>query len=79
MKQHGKINFFFSFFFYKKKIIFSGKEKLSNIVNKRFANNPSLMNQVYMVPLPDFTVYPEGIDDKQKNIFHTLKIINLVM
>ncbi|CAI2165825.1 1963_t:CDS:2, partial [Funneliformis geosporum] len=57
----------------------SGKEKISNLVNKEFAT-PSLINQVYMVPLPDFTVYPEGIDDKREEYWKIpFKLIKLLI
>ncbi|CAI2173467.1 14311_t:CDS:2 [Funneliformis geosporum] len=35
-------------------------------------------NQVYMVPLPDFTVYPDGIHDKQRG-FWSLPIVLLTL
>ncbi|GBC07559.1 hypothetical protein RclHR1_07530008 [Rhizophagus clarus] len=36
---------------------------ISNIIRTKSTTTP---NQVYMVPLPDFTLYPEGIDNKRK-------------
>ncbi|CAG8626949.1 10292_t:CDS:2 [Funneliformis mosseae] len=57
----------------------SGKEKISNLVNKEF-KTPSLINQVYMVPLPDFTVYPEGIDDKREEYWKIpFKLLRLLI
>ncbi|CAG8710957.1 22959_t:CDS:2, partial [Rhizophagus irregularis] len=39
---------------------------ISDLVSKTTAPNSSLINQVYMVPLPDFTVYPEKVfEDKR--------------
>ncbi|CAG8597864.1 11017_t:CDS:2 [Funneliformis caledonium] len=57
----------------------SGKETISNLVNKEF-KTPSLINQVYMVPLPDFTVYPEGIDDKREEYWKIpFKLLRLLI
>jgi hypothetical protein len=56
--QRKTIDFFYRFFF-------SGERIISDIVNKTKPNS-SLMNQVYMVPLPDFTVYPEKFEDKRE-------------
>ncbi|CAB4493724.1 uncharacterized protein OCT59_018961 [Rhizophagus irregularis] len=45
----------------------SGGKIFSDIVNKTIStNSSSLINQVYMVPLPDFTVYPEKFEDKRE-------------
>ncbi|GBB91622.1 hypothetical protein RclHR1_00190035 [Rhizophagus clarus] len=45
----------------------SGEKIITDIVNKTTsAPNSSLINQVYMVPLPDFTVYPEKFEDKRE-------------
>src|SRR5215469_14615296 len=39
---------------------------ISNIVSKKKSiPSPSLLNQVYMVPLPDFTVHPDNFEDKR--------------
>ncbi|CAB4409308.1 unnamed protein product [Rhizophagus irregularis] len=44
----------------------SGEKIISDLVSKTTAPNSSLINQVYMVPLPDFTVYPEKVfEDKR--------------
>ncbi|GBB88830.1 hypothetical protein RclHR1_15440001 [Rhizophagus clarus] len=48
-----------------------------NITRTKSASTP---NQVYMVPLPDFTLYPEGIDDKRKGCWMIfLKFLKLLI
>ncbi|GBC38196.1 uncharacterized protein OCT59_005945 [Rhizophagus irregularis] len=58
----------------------SGEKIISDLVSKTTsAPSSSLINQVYMVPLPDFTVYPEKFEDKRveywKIPFKLLKLL----
>ncbi|RGB22453.1 hypothetical protein C1646_822539 [Rhizophagus diaphanus] len=58
----------------------SGEKIISDLVSKTTsAPSSSLINQVYMVPLPDFIVYPEKFEDKRveywKIPFKLLKLL----
>src|SRR4051794_37936514 len=65
-----KINFFRSFYLF---IFFSARNILSN--KKPIA----LISQVYIVPLPDFTVYPEKINVEQEKYWKIfLKLLKLL-
>ncbi|CAB5181139.1 unnamed protein product, partial [Rhizophagus irregularis] len=41
-------------------------KKTTNLLRKK---STVIHNQIYMVPLPDFIVYPEGIDDKRDKLW----------
>ncbi|GBC40667.1 uncharacterized protein OCT59_029180 [Rhizophagus irregularis] len=59
-KKRKERNFF-------QKSIVKGKQSGEKIISDLVTSAPSssLINQVYMVPLPDFTVYPEKFEDKR--------------
>ncbi|RIA85669.1 hypothetical protein C1645_830442 [Glomus cerebriforme] len=47
----------------------SGKRMISTIASKTISASdpsPSLINQIYVVPLPDFIVYPDNFDEKRE-------------
>ncbi|PKY27233.1 hypothetical protein RhiirB3_390138 [Rhizophagus irregularis] len=55
----------------------SEKMTTSNVIGTKSSSTP---NQVYVVPLPDFTLYPEGIDDKRKECWMIfLKFLKLLI
>ncbi|PKK61042.1 hypothetical protein RhiirC2_817389 [Rhizophagus irregularis] len=55
----------------------SEKMTTSNVIGTKSSSIP---NQVYVVPLPDFTLYPEGIDDKRKECWMIfLKFLKLLI
>ncbi|GES91142.1 hypothetical protein GLOIN_2v1471210 [Rhizophagus clarus] len=60
-----------------RKLLFQSKQRMfSNITRTKSVSTP---NQIYMVPLPDFTLYPEGIDDKRKGCWMIfLKFLKLL-
>src|SRR5438105_2871193 len=45
------------------------EKKMSNIMNTKSIIRPS---KIYMVPLPDFIVFPEEIENKQRGYFKIL-------
>jgi hypothetical protein len=53
---------------------------ISNVVTKKQpTTNPSLISQVYMVPLPDFTVYPGKLNDQRDKYWKIpFKLLKLV-
>ncbi|CAB4425400.1 unnamed protein product [Rhizophagus irregularis] len=65
------------------KLIFKGKQKgkktISNITSREFITSPLHVSQVFIVPLPNFTVYPEKINYEQNYWMVPIKLLKLLI
>ncbi|GES77852.1 hypothetical protein GLOIN_2v1870320 [Rhizophagus clarus] len=65
------------------RLIFKGKQRgkktISNITSREFITSPLHVSQVFIVPLPDFTVYPEEINYKQNHWMVPIKLLKLLV